>query len=378
MIYKRIFSLWTITIFATLQAYSHPIHVLFFIDTLMSETKTVIINQILGLKEKGFKVSILAKKKSIHVNEELEKYLEKDIYWGTLEEFDTNTVDVILCQYGSLGKECAQCLQKSKRPKLVTFFRGSDITATSETRQGSYDLLFATGDLFLPVCAYYSYLLTILGCDPQKILVQASGIDCSMFKFRKKTPHINEPIQIISTSRLVGKKGLDDAIRAIALLIDEGYNIEYTIIGEGGKKESLISLAEELHIADKIRIVGHKSNQEVAQLLQQSHIFILPSVTSANGTQEGIPNAAKEAMATGLPVISTYHAGLRELIKHNESGLLVPERDVQTLAKSIKYLIRNPKKWYPLITEARKVIEEAYDAHFLNDLLAQRIEALVR
>jgi len=388
MIYIRIFLLWIITFFITLQTRDTPIHVLFFVDTLMSETKSIIINQALGLLDKGFCVSILAQKQGDFYDATIDQLFSGHMHYGPLTDDIVNSVDVIICQYGTLGKECAAHLHKHKKKiKFITFFRGADITSTKETQINSYDLLFSMGDLFMPVCAYYAYLLEILGCDPQKILVQPSGINCSLFQFRNKTPDVarsfyksdnGKPIRLISVGRLIEKKGIKDAIKAISSLIHEGYNIEYTIIGDGKQKKYLSKLTQQLGIEQNVHFLGRISNKEIATLLQDSHIFILPSVTCPDGSQEGIPNALKEAMATGLPVISTYHAGIRELIKHEKSGLLTPERDIDSLMNNIKYLIHHPKNWPSMTALARETVETHYDIKYLNHLLAERIRALVK
>lgn len=381
MQYKYFLYSFIILFFTLLNSSNAPIHILFVLDTFPCNTKTVIVNQAIGLLEKGFYVSILSKQRGS--SDEPIHPLLKNVYWGSIEQFDLNSIDVIICQYGSLGKECASHLKNNKRVKLVTFFRGSDITSIRETASGEYDTLFFTGDLFLPVCSYFAYLLTTLGCDPKKVLVQASGIDCNKFKFRQKVPNTSamrktrETIRIISVNRLIEKKGCKYALQAIKRLINSGYSIDYTIVGDGKQRDILINSAKKLGIEKNVHFLGSRSNEEVALLLQNSHIFLLPSVTCPNGSQEGIPNALKEAMAMGLPVISTYHAGIRELIKHGETGFLSPERDAHSLEKNIKYLIEHPKIWHSITHKARLVIESLYDTVLLNNVLAQRIKKIV-
>ena len=91
-------------------------------------------------------------------------------------------------------------------------------------------------------------------------------------------------------------------------------------------------------------MVGWKTQNEIIQLLQQSDIFVLPSVTAPNGSQEGIANALKEAMLIGVPVVSTYGAGTAELVANGKNGLLVPQKNVMVLVKAIQDLIIHPKK----------------------------------
>ncbi len=111
--------------------------------------------------------------------------------------------------------------------------------------------------------------------------------------------------------------------------------------------------------------------------LNKSHIFILSSVTASNGDQEGIPNALKEAMAMGLPVISTDHSGIPELIEDGISGFLVPERDIAALVDRIEYLINHPEQWNKITAAARKTIEEKFDMEQESDKLEIILQNLV-
>ena len=96
-------------------------------------------------------------------------------------------------------------------------------------------------------------------------------------------------------------------------------------------------------------------------LLKESHIFLLPSIKAADGNEEGIPNALKEAMAMGLPVIATFHAGNTELIEDGISGYLVLQKDVAALTQKMMYLIEHPEEWKSLSVNARKTVEERFE-----------------
>jgi len=116
-------------------------------------------------------------------------------------------------------------------------------------------------------------------------------------------------------------------------------------------------------------MVGSKSHDEVVQVLAQSHILIAPSVTAADGDEEGIPNTLKEAMAMGLPVISTLHAGIPELVEDGVSGFLVPEHNVEALADRLMRLVDHPETWAAMGRAGRRQIEAEFDTDRLNDEL---------
>jgi len=125
-----------------------------------------------------------------------------------------------------------------------------------------------------------------------------------------------------------------------------------------------------------IKIISWQTHEELIKILNNSHIFIAPSVTAENGDQEGIPNVLKEAMAMGLPVIGTRHAGITELIENGTSGFLVNERDMVGLEKCIEYLITHPKIWAFIGKLGRKKIKMEFNKNIENKKLSKVLEAL--
>ena len=117
-------------------------------------------------------------------------------------------------------------------------------------------------------------------------------------------------------------------------------NIALTLIGDGKLRKKLESLVESLNLSDSVQFVGMLPHEEVQREMEASDIFLSPNLAARNGDREGIPNTIKEAMATGLPVVSTYHAGIPELVIDGKSGFLVPEKDVDGLVDRLGYLLR--------------------------------------
>jgi colanic acid/amylovoran biosynthesis glycosyltransferase len=113
--------------------------------------------------------------------------------------------------------------------------------------------------------------------------------------------------------------------------------------------------------------------------MRSAHIFLGPSVTAASGDQEGIPTVIKEAMAVGLPVVSTIHSGIPELVEHGVTGYLAPERDAETLAKHLIALLRHPDQWGEMGRAGRRRVEMEFDTERLNDALVEHYrEAMAR
>ena len=103
----------------------------------------------------------------------------------------------------------------------------------------------------------------------------------------------------------------------------------------------------------------------------------LPSITASNGDQEGIPVVLMEAQATGLPIISTYHTGIPEVVIDGKSGFLVHEKDVDALAEKLEYLIKHPEIWPEMGRYGRKHVEEKYDIKKLNQQLVKIYQNLI-
>ena len=111
--------------------------------------------------------------------------------------------------------------------------------------------------------------------------------------------------------------------------------------------------------------------------MAESDIFIAPSVTGTDGDQEGTPTVLIEASARCLPIISTHHAGIAEVVRDGASGFLVPEKDVNALTDKILYLIENPEKRLKLGREGRRHVKKYYDINQLNDSYWKLIRSIV-
>src|SRR3972149_897016 len=156
-----------------------------------------------------------------------------------------------------------------------------------------------------------------------------------------------------------------------------GLKIEYIIIGEGPLRKNLENLLLEEGMNNNIKLLGRMNQSEIKYYMDNSDIFILSSVTALDGDTEGTPTVLMEAQACGLPVVSTRHSGIPEVVLDGKSGFLVPERDVDALSEKLDYLIRNPELWPEMGRYGRKFVEERYDIHKLNQRLVKIYEALL-
>ncbi|MDF1845457.1 MAG: glycosyltransferase, partial [Rubripirellula sp.] len=269
--------------------------------------------------------------------------------------------DVIHCQYGHLG--CVATLLRRQgvlHGPIVTSFRGFDLTRKVKQGEVDYTILFEEGDLFLPVSNNFRKRLIAMGCPAEKIEVVRSAIDCDRYQARPRKILPGETLRLITVGRLYEKKGIEYAIRAIAILRDQDVDLTYSIIGEGPLESDLKTLTKELELDEMVRFAGWQTPQQIKNHLHESHIAIHPSVVANNGDEEGIPNALKESMSTAMPAIATRHSGIPELVIDGETGYLTAERDSAALAACIVRVIDDAERWHRVGIAARRHVESNY------------------
>src|SRR6266496_3174824 len=147
------------------------------------------------------------------------------------------------------------------------------------------------------------------------------------------------PLLIVAVGRLIAKKGFADLIRACGLLAESGKSFQCEIIGGGPLENELRAQIDQLNLQDRVALSGAKPQREVRQRLAGASVFVLPSVVDAHGGMDNLPTVIMEAMATGLPVISTDVAGIPEMVVQNETGFLVRPGDAVALADAIEKVI---------------------------------------
>jgi len=174
-----------------------------------------------------------------------------------------------------------------------------------------------------------------LGCAAEKIDIQRTGIPLADFPFCERRAPENGQWRLLQAGRLIEKKGWKTTMRAFAKFQREFPASKLTIAGEGSQLGELQTLARELQIASSVDFAGFVSQEKLRELFYSSHIFLHPSETGPDGNQEGIPNSMLEAMSTGLPVFAARHGGIPEAVEHNISGVLVEERDYESLGDAL-------------------------------------------
>jgi colanic acid/amylovoran biosynthesis glycosyltransferase len=195
------------------------------------------------------------------------------------------------------------------------------------------------------------------------------GIDIKEFDMKPPITPLSTPLKIIQVGRLTDKKAILDSINAVALA-SKVFPVELVIIGDG----ELYDVAKEL-IAIKcagayIHLMGRQTQEFVMGQLDNSDVFLLPSVRANSGDMEGVPVALMEAMAKGLITISTIHSGIPELIENEITGFLIEEHNIDELVAS---LVKVKELTIEETSEIRLKAREVCNSHFNNNVLNRQI-----
>jgi colanic acid/amylovoran biosynthesis glycosyltransferase len=280
--------------------------------------------------------------------------------------------DIIHCQFPNNG-ELAVSLRKKGivRGKVVTSFHGYNRpNFQNEKMWELYPRVAKEGELFLTETEHMRqwYLQHRWGIG--RILVHRNPTRLELFR-RSSRRDADTSVRLLSVGRLVEKKGFRYGILAVSKILQRFSNVHYDIVGDGPERAELEHLIDELGVGQNIKLLGFKNRTEVLRLYEEAHILLAPSITSRNGDQEGLPVVLQEAMASELPIISTYHAGIPELVKDGYSGFLAREKDDATIADRLTHLLQNRQIWAVMGKKGRKHIEEYYASDKLTDRLLE-------
>ncbi|MBI1749313.1 MAG: glycosyltransferase [Acidobacteria bacterium] len=221
-----------------------------------------------------------------------------------------------------------------------------------------------------------SYLLSeISPGSNDKVHCIYNGLDLSEYAFRWPRASALEPLTILSVARLIAKKGLEDLIDAASILQRRGQDFRVEIIGTGPLRPALETRAALLGLSDHVSFLGAQPQERVRHAYQQAAIFALPCVVAGDGDRDGIPTVLLEAMASGLPVISTPVSGIPELIESGRDGLLVAPNKPELLADALDGLLNGAQLRERLARAAREKIESRFQIEHSSRKLLSLFQA---
>jgi colanic acid/amylovoran biosynthesis glycosyltransferase len=280
-----------------------------------------------------------------------------------LARLEAHSPALLHAHFGTSAVNALPLQRRLGLPLLVTF-HGYDATQRSELRNGPMawrygrrrPLLTERADTLLAVSDHIRERVIALGVPESRVQTHYIGVDLS--KFTPAPLEQRQPI-VLGVGRFVEKKGFEYLIDAMAAVQRTLPELELVLIGSGELEGALRARAAEK--LGSFRIFGPCSPEEVAGWMRRARVLAAPSVIDRSGNTEGLPITILEALASGLPVVASRHAGIPEAVIDGESGFLVDERGAVGLTRHILDLARDDDGWTALSASCRLTAERSFD-----------------
>ena len=248
---------------------------------------------------------------------------------------------------------------------LVVTFHGGDATKNKHYRRGLLPTIYQQrlaalqreAALIICVSDFIRDRLLARGFPTEKLLVHRYGVEVEDAEPAER-PDAPRPY-LLFAGRFVEKKGIGFLIEAVRRLESEGKDVQLMLVGDGPIAGELKRAAAGLR---NVEFPGWLANRELRRWMRGALAVCVPSVETAEGDAEGLPNVVLEAMVSGAPVVATHHAGIGEAVEEGRTGLLVPSGDAVALAAALRRLIDGPDTARAMGREARRVALEKFDA----------------
>lgn len=275
-------------------------------------------------------------------------------------------------EYGTTAARIYRILRELEIP-IVVHFHGFDISTRSilAKNESDYREIFAFAKKVIVVSREMEHRALSMGCSSEKIIYSPCGAH-SRFSLIENTPSVG---RFVFVGRFVEKKGPLYTLMAFNILLNRGHRAVLDLVGEGPLFRICKDYARAHQIEKFVNFHGVKKAEEVVNIFSSASCYVQHSITSDSGDQEGTPVAIMEAMLAGLPIISTSHAGIKDIVR-GEFGKLVDEGDVLAMADCMEESILNPKRFSEMGANGRQFIlnNHTLEHHLLQ--LNQAIAAL--
>ncbi|XHR93901.1 glycosyltransferase [Mucilaginibacter sp. UC70_90] len=307
----------------------------------------------------------LLKKQNIGIrNRALVRYLKQE------------KIDVVFAEYGMVGAMVTEACRIAGIP-LVIHFHGADAhhKQTVETYYNLYQKAFQYASAIIAVSGDMVEALKSLGAPAGKIHLASCGVDTMLF------PQLDisgTGKNFLSVGRFVEKKSPSSIVKAFRIVSEKQPDAKLTMVGDGPLFEETESFVKRLGLEDKISLKGVLKTDQIRELIGQSRCFVQHSVTADNGDKEGTPVTILEAGSSGLAIVSTQHAGIKEAVINGETGYLVPEHDIESMAAYMNKIAEDIQLASELGAREAAHIRKNYDIHdrinTLTNILKQAIK----
>ena len=305
-------------------------------------------------------------------------------YWPRFDRMiGRGDYDLLHAHFGTTAVYALPYVLRHDLPFVVTFW-GNDVSVLLGTQRYNpknwrYLALRQTimdrADRMLCVSRELAAFVREMSGRPEAIEVWSHGVDLDRFR---PVEHANEVPSVVMVGRFTEKKGHGYALRAFADALSTGAEAHLTLIGDGEREARCRALARTLGIEKHVTFAGVLPPAEVAERLARADVALVPSVVARDHDREGSPTVAKEAAACGVPVVATWHAGLPAIVDDEETGLLVPERNVAALSAALGRLLADDALRRRLGRAARRKMEREYDLHAQVQALERHYDQIRR
>ncbi|NVO09759.1 MAG: glycosyltransferase family 4 protein [Bacteroidales bacterium] len=405
--------------------YQAPFRIIYIVEKFPSSTEYFILNEILSLEKRGFEIHLLVLRKQKHHFDisEIKNLKSHIIYLPKIyfylpfiflpffrspfsifpfpdfhrhspfsflkylrnyciskyfaAQLKNMQVHHIHAHFGFIATDIAKILSRLIEVTYSFTVHAQDIYLNQTNIEQE-----VAGASFVVTCTEYNrtFLNKLTkGQYAAKLHTIYHGIDVSKWK-QTESPNSgdkNDNIKIVSVARLVEKKGLIYLLKAIRILKGNGTKIHCTIIGNGPLQKQLKRFIIKNNLTHCVRLKDLISQEEVKQQVADSDIFVLPCIVVKNGDRDGLPNVLLEAMAMGIPVISTNISAIPELIKDEETGLLVSEKNETAIADAILRLNNDNQLYNRIAENGERKVKDSFDIEISTNKLVAIFEKYI-
>lgn len=266
----------------------------------------------------------------------------------------------------------------------VVSFYGADIWKHAHLPewQCRYREMFQASDLFLAEGNVMRNKVLEIGCPPEKIKVHHLGVDLEHIPFLPRRPDPDGTVRVLVAGRSVDKKGHVLAFETFARVAQRRPNLKLLALVGGEfpecqrNLERMRAIIRDHHLEDRVEWKGLTSFDKYLEAIRQAHIFLAPSMQAEDGDAEGgAPVTLIELSAGGMPVVSTTHCDIPEVILDGRTGLLAPEKDLDALADRLDHLVTHPESWEAFGAAGRRHVEQEYNARRQCERLEELYDA---
>jgi colanic acid/amylovoran biosynthesis glycosyltransferase len=289
-------------------------------------------------------------------------------------------IDAVVAEFGQIGaKILSSCIDAGV--PLIVYFRGYDAYTFRDKEYAHlrlpelYPALMKNATAFVAVSHDIRARLIELGAPPERIHYNTGGANLELFT--ESLPG-DAPPTFITVGRFTEKKAPHLALLAFNGLLKAVPEARLVMVGEGLLLGPCVAMAEALRISDSVDFLGAQSHQRVEELMRSVRGFVQHSIQAADGDSEGTPISVMEAQAAGLPVVSTRHAGIKDVVVEGETGFLVDECDTEDMTEKLIRLARDPSLAARMGAAGRTRARQHFSMAASNEELSRLIDQVIR